>query len=69
MGIPGARFCALDRSNLDHKHTTGWEDAQVAQYFCDGVEAGTLLAGKIDQCEICGQTICLIWNVYIEVQR
>ena len=48
------------------KHTTRWEDAQVAEVLCDGVAAGCIMAGETETCAICGQKIRLVWHVYIE---
>lgn len=54
------------------KHTTGWEDARMAEVFCDGERVGTIDAEHDEYndepwvCDRCGAVLRLIWDVRIE---
>lgn len=50
------------------KHTTGWEDEQMAALVCDGKYAGDQIiqAGEDATCSVCGAKVRLVWNVYVE---
>jgi len=51
------------------KHTTGWEDAQMAEVYCDGHWTGAVIhadEGEPFVCDRCGTVLRLVWDVRLE---